>query len=414
MQRSKHFGRVGKVLGLLAITLLVTHAWAASHTVLWSFNGTNGSNPVAGMIADSAGNFYGTTDTGGAPGAQGYGTVFELSPNGSGGWTQTVLHSFQNNGVDGIHPFCTLTFDAQGNLYGTTYQGGTHNYGTVFELSPSSGSWTETILHDFNIVDNLGDGGYPEAGVIFDSSGDLIGTVYAGGTFGYGAVYKLTPNGDGTWTESHLREFGDANDARNPNSNLIADAQGNFYGTSYAGGIDDLGTVYELSPNGSGGWTERLLHTFTGGNSGSYPIQVGLIFDQQGNLYGTTSMGGLHSAGTAFEMTPNGSGGFTTSVIHSFGGGTDGANPYSGLSIDGQGNLYGTTFDGGSLNLGAVFKMTPNGSGGWTETVLHSLSGGTDAQYPYGPLFVDSQGNLYGTSYQGGTHSIGTIFEITQ
>lgn len=410
MQRSKHFSRVGKVLGFFAVTLLVTNTWAASHQVLWSFNGTNGSNPVAGMIVDTSGNFYGTTDTGGA---YGFGSVYELSPNGSGGWTQTILHSFQNNSVDGIHPFSTLTFDTSGNLYGTTYQGGTHNYGTVFELSPSSGGWSETILHNFDIVDIEGDGGLPEAGVIIDSTGALIGTVYAGSTHGYGAVYKLTPNGNGTWTETHLYTFGAGTDARNPNSNLIADAQGNLYGTSYSGGVDNAGTVYELSPNGSGGWTERLLHTFTAGNDGAYPIQAGLIFDSQGNLYGTTSMGGLHSDGTVFKMAPNGSGGFTTSVIHSFGSGTDGVNPYSGLCMDGQGNLYGTTFNGGSLNLGAVFEMSPNGSGGWTETVLHSLFGGNDAANAYGPLILDSQGNLYGTSYKGGTHSLGTIFEIT-
>jgi len=133
----------------------------------------------------------------------------------------------------------------------------------------------------------------------------------------------------------------------------------------------------------------------------------------QGNLYGTTSEGGSHSAGTVFKMTPNGSGGWTKTIIHSFGSGTDGVNPHSGLAIDNQGNLYGTTFNGGSLNFGAVFKMTPNGSGGWSETILHNLFGGTDASHPYGPLMLDSQGNLYGTSYQGGTHAIGTVYEIT-
>ena len=410
MRGTKHFRRLGAGSAIFVVTLLVTNSWAASHRVLVSFNGTNGNGPIAGLISDAQGNFYGTTDTGGT---SNFGTVYKLSQGTGGSWTETVLHNFTNDGHDGTHPFGQLVFDGQGNLYGTTYRGGAHDFGTVFELSPAQGgSWTESILHNFSTVANVGDGSFPEAGLIFDGQGNLYGTTYGGGTHGSGTVFELTPNGNGTWTKHTLRSFGGGTDGANPNSNLIFDAQGNLYGTSYAGGRNNVGTVYELSPNGSGGWTERLLHSFALGADGSYPVESALIFDSQGNLYGTTSQGGTHAKGTVYKLTPNGSGGWTTSILHSFGSGTDGVNPFSGLTMDGQGNLYGTTFNGGSANFGTVFKLTPNG-GGWSETILHSLAAGSDASHPYGPLFLDSQGNLYGTSYNGGTHAIGTVFEIT-
>ena len=408
MRGNNHLSQVGKVLAIFAVTLLAANAWAG-HQVLLPFSGSNGANPVAGLIADSSGNFYGTTDTGGT---YGFGTVYELSPSG-GGWTETVLHNFQNNGVDGTYPFSTLTFDTQGNLYGTTYKGGAHNYGTVFELSPGGSGWSESILHNFNIVDNVGDGAFPQAGVTFDSQGNIIGTTYAGGSVGYGMIYKLTPNGSGGWTKSSIHYFGQGNDGRNPNSNLIADSMGNLYGATYSGGTSGAGTVYKLTPNGSGGYSEMVIHSFTVGSDGTNPEQSGLVFDANGVLYGTCSLGGGSGKGTAYKLTPNGCGGWAKAIIHNFGAGTDGQNPYSGLTIDGQGNLYGTTYNGGSLGFGTVFKLTPNGSGGFTETILHNLFAGSDASHPYGPLLLDSQGNLYGTSYQGGTSNMGTVFEIT-
>jgi len=171
--------------------------------------------------------------------------------------------------------------------------------------------------------------------------------------------------------------------------------------------------VYELSPNGSGGYSEMVLHGFGITGDGFYPVQAGLVFDANGVLYGTCSKGGGHASGAAFKMTPNGSGGWTEAIIHNFGSGSDGQNPYSGLTIDGMGNLYGTTYNGGSFGTGTVFKLAPNGSGGFTETVLHNMFGGSDGSHPYGPLYLDSMGDLYGTSYQGGTSNLGTVFEIT-
>jgi uncharacterized repeat protein (TIGR03803 family) len=398
---------LGRVFTGFAVVLLVTNAWAG-HQVLHSFSGSDGNGPIAGLVSDSSGNFYGTTDQGGS---NNLGTVYELSPAGGGSWTYSVLHSFA--GTDGSFPFSRLVFDSQGNMYGTTYRGGAHDFGTVFRLSPAQGGgWTEAVIHNFNTTNLIGDGSFPETGLTFDSQGNLFGTTYAGGTRGSGLVFKLTPNGDGTWSKSTVHYFGGGTDGANPNSELLRDAQGNFYGTTYAGGSAQLGTVYELSPNGSGGYTEQVLHSFALTNDGSYPIQSTLILDSQGNLYGTTSKGGSHALGVSYKLTPNG-GGWTKTILHNFGSGTDGANPHTGLISDASGNLYGTTYFGGSLGYGAVFKMTPNGSGGYTTTILHSLFSGSDAAHPYGPLYLDSQGNLYGTSFQGGSSNLGTIYEIT-
>ena len=398
----------GGVFTFFAVALLASNAWAG-HQVLHSFSGSDGNGPIAGLVSDSAGNFYGTTDQGGS---LNLGTVYELSPAGGGSWTYTVLHSF--SGSDGSYPFSRVVFDSLGNMYGTTYRGGAHDFGTVFRLSPNgSGGWTETVLHNFNTTSLVGDGSFPETGLTFDALGNLYGTTYAGGSKGYGLVFKLTPNGDGTWSKSTVHYFGGGSDGANPNSELVRDSQGNFYGTTYAGGGAQLGTVYEISPNGSGGYTERVLHAFTLTNDGSYPIQSTLILDSQGNLYGTTSKGGSHAKGTVFKLAPNGSGGWVKSILHNFGSGTDGADPRTGLIQDAGGNFYGTTYDGGSLGYGSVFKMTPNGSGGYTTTILHSLFSGSDAAHPYGPLYLDSGGNLYGTSFLGGGSNVGTIYEIT-
>jgi uncharacterized repeat protein (TIGR03803 family) len=409
MQGKKLSSRIGEALAIFAVTLLVTNAWAA-HQVLHAFSGSDGSSPIAGLITDSAGNFYGTTDTGGT---NDKGTVFELSPAGGGSWTYTVLYNFKNDGHDGNFPFGRLIFDAQGNLYGTTYKGGNYGHGTVFELSPAGGgTWTESVLHHFKVISIVGDGGFPEAGLIFDSQGNLYGTAYAGGSQAVGEVFKLTPVGGGTWSKSTIYYFNGANGA-NPNSQLISDSQGNLYGTTYAGGANQVGTVYELSPNGSGGWTGKVLHSFIpGSDGGTNPVQDTLVFDSQGVLYGTTSLGGPLNAGTVYKLTPNGSGGWAKTTLHNFGAGTDGVNPHTGLLIDTNGNLYGTTYNGGTFGNGEVFKLAPNGSG-YTYTILHNLFAGSDASHPYGPLYLDSSGNLYGTSFLGGSNNKGTIYEIT-
>ena len=392
---------------------LLAASSGASEKVLHNFGtGANdGQSCYAGLIFDGSGNLYGTTVMGGSENG---GTVFRMSPNGSGGWTMTVLHNFGISGTDGQQPYAGLIFDGAGNLYGTTSAGGSEGYGTVFELTPNgSGGWREVTLHNFGIA--YTDGIYPYAGLVFDASGNLYGTTSKGGTEGHGAVFEIAPNGSGGWTERVLHNFGvGGSDGIYPYAGLIFDAAGNLYGTTSLGGSEGYGTVFEMTPNGSGGWTERVLHNFgIGDNAGRYSY-ASLTFDGAGNLYGTTVGGGSADDGTAFEMTPNGSGGWTERVLHNFGiSGSDGQQPYAGLIFDGAGNLYGTTEAGGSEGDGTAFVLTPNGSGGWTERVLHNFGlSGTDGQLLHAALIFDGAGNLYGTTSLGGTQNDGTVFEV--
>lgn len=384
---------------LLLTSVFAPGAWAANrYKVLYKFKGgADGGSTRGAVIFDQSGNLYGTTTDGGAGGA---GKVFKLAPNGSGRWTETVLYSFKNDGTDGNTPLSGLIFDQAGNLYGTTAGGGAKgNYGTVFQLTPNSGgTWTENVLHSFDVSD-----GYePYTGnLIFDQSGNLYGGTNLGGLYGNGVVFQLIPNGDGTWTENVLYSFG--TEGTSPIANLIFDQKGNLYGTAFSGGTDGAGAAFELTPNGGGTWTENVLHWFTGRDECA--LSAGLIFDQSGNLYGTAgSLCGTGKSGTVFELTPNGSGGWTETVLHSFKG-RDGRSPYAGLVFDQSGNLYGTTFQGGAYGYGTVFKLTPNGKGSWTESVLHSFADRPGAS-PWAGVIFDSAGNLYGTTAD-------CVFEIT-
>jgi uncharacterized repeat protein (TIGR03803 family) len=389
--------------------------------VLHSFgNGTDGVSPQAGLISDAAGNLYGTTSSGGT--YTYYGTVFELTPTAGGGWTEQVLHSFNNNGTDGLYPSSGLIFDAAGNLYGTTSGGGDYSCngssqcGTVFELSPTEGGgWTETVLHSFG---NGTDGIVPYANLVFDTAGNLYGTTQYGGTYGGGTVFELSPTAGGGRTEQVLYSFNCTGpDGCWPEASLIFDAVGNLYGTtSYGGTYFPFGTAFELTPAAGGGWTEQVLHSFGSGIDGAYP-HARLIFDAVGNLYGTTGGGGLWGYGTVFELAPTVGGGWMETVLYSFCWQTncaDGWMPDAGLIFDAAGNLYGTTYYGGAYNYsGTVFELTPAAGGGWTERVLYSFGSGTDGASPQAGLIFDASGNFYGTTYSGGTYNYGTAFELT-
>jgi len=391
--------------------ILLTGGLAATERTIHNFGLTNidGQDPQAGLIFDNAGNLYGTTYSGGS---HGQGTVFVMIPNGSGGWKEKVLHNFGAGTNDGTVPQSELVFDGNGNLYGTTNTGGTHNVGVVFKMTPNGqGGWTEIVLHNFG---NAQDGARPQAGLVIDGNGNLYGNTYGGGTHGDGTAFELTSNGSGGWTERVLHNFGiSSNDGKNPSADLIFDASGNLYGTTVGGGNVGSGTVFELIPNGSGGWAEKILHNFGHAQDGDSPQGGALIFDAMGNLYGTTNTGGTNNGGTVFEMSPNGSGGWTERTLHNFGSGIDGTGPYCGVVFDNQGNLYGTTVEGGRNSVGIVFKMIPNGDGTWTETNLHTFGTGNDGAFPQAGVIVDGAGNLYGTAGAGGTQGDGTVFAVT-
>ncbi|HLW69834.1 MAG TPA: choice-of-anchor tandem repeat GloVer-containing protein [Candidatus Binataceae bacterium] len=344
-----------------------------TESILWSFgNVPDGAGPFAAVLMDGSGNLYGTTFGGGAYDA---GTVFKLTPPSTvgGNWTESILWNF-GRGADGYNPYAGLIMDGSGNLYGTTYEGGVYGPGTVFKLTPPSanrGNWTESILWNFG---NGADGKNPYAGLILEASGNLYGTTDNGGAYGLGTAFMLTPHstgGKGNWSASILWSFGNGADGQHPLGGPIMDASGNLYGTTnvggpYDNGINDFGgTAFELSPPSSSGgnWTESILWSFGREADGQIPYD-GLIMDPSGNLYGTTYEGGAFGGmarrsgdGTTFKLTRKG-GNWTESILWNFGNGaSDGILPFAGLIMDGSGNLYGTTSEGGDY-AGTVFEIS--------------------------------------------------------
>jgi uncharacterized repeat protein (TIGR03803 family) len=371
MQSRKFSIGFAVLLAIFAVAMLMTATHAAAQTEKVLFNFSNANTPAGGLIFDASGNLYGTTVNGGT-GAncdpELCGVVFELSPTAEGGWKAKILHSFTVLTPDGWGPLAGLIFDHAGNLYGTTAMGGTYGLGTVFELSPmKNGSWTEKILHNFG---GGKDGFEPAASLVLDAAGNLYGTTSAGGIYyvsgdnvGSGTVFELTKMCGG-WTEKILHNFGSGEDDNGPESSLIFDASGNLYGTTSA-------SVFELTPEANGIWTEKILHKFGSiDHDGAVPVG-NLIFDASGNLYGTTQQGGLSSApgdGTVFELSPAGGGVWDEKILHNFQGILDGWRPLGGVIFDASGNLYGTTFFGGTALIcpgqtgcGTVFELTPAG-----------------------------------------------------
>jgi uncharacterized repeat protein (TIGR03803 family) len=331
--------------------------------------------------------------------------------------TETLVHSFSfnRNGKDGSTPYSTLAIDASGNLYGTTSVGGAYNYGAVFEVSPKAGGgWTEKILHSF--INNGEDGREPNAGVVLAAAGDLYGTTVLGGVYGVGTVFELSPKAGGGWTEKILHSFiGNGKDGDEPYAGVVLDASGNLYGTTIGGGANGSGTAFEVSPRVGGGWTEKILYSFIPENRGELQSYSGLILDGAGNLYGTTAVGGSSGFGSVFELSPAEGGGWTETVLHSFNDPRKGGSePSASLILDQAGNLYGTTVVGGAQNRGVVFELVPAEGGTWTETVLHAFNkNGPDGDYPHAGLIFDTAGNLYGTTASGGKSMDGTVFELT-
>ena len=372
-------------------------------TTLASFSGTNGANP-SGLVLDAQGDLYGTTEAGGA---NGDGTVFEIA---AGSNTITTLASF--DGTNGEAPVGSPVLDAQGNLYGTTNGGGAANDGTVFEIA--AGSNTITTIASFNGTN----GEYPLAGVVLDTQGNLYGTTEYGGDNGDGTVFEIAA---GSNTITTIASFNSTNGAM-PSGSLVMDAQGDLYGTTNGGGDNGDGTVFEIAAGSN--TTITTLASFDGTN-GEYPL-AGVVMDAQGNLYGTTSSGGAANDGTVFEIA---AGSNTITALASFNSSINGANPQTGVVMDAQGNLYGTTSIGGANGSGTVFEVA---KGSNTITTLASFNStnsavsGNLSWIPFGTqdpgdtsiwptsLVLDAQGNLYGTTFYGGANDDGTVFEVVK
>lgn len=419
-----------------AVFALLLPAHGQTLTVIHSFNGADGSKPLAGLSIDAKGRLYGTTWSGGQ---YSDGTVFRLAPEGLG-WTLNPLVEFYGN--NGSQPLAKPSFSPNGLLYGTTNAGGHGNCeglgcGEVYALRPGPTActsalctWIAAVAWSFggiNAICETGDGIFtplqgrqktdsPNPGVCpafgdvsFDAAGNLYGTIPCCN----GSVYQLTSRGLNV-----LYTFSGGADGDDPLSGVILDSAGNLYGTTYAGGAKGCGTVYELSPN-SGTWTETVLYSFQCTSDGASPVG-GLIFDTAGNLYGTTNVGGANRGGTVFELSPSG-GSWTFQLLYSlpYNGTADFIyyGPTGSLAMDTAGNLYGIGFMDGTSGSGNVFKLTPS-NGGWTYTDLVDF-GSTGAAFPWGDVLLDAKGNIYGTASEGGGNecngiSCGMVWEVTQ
>jgi uncharacterized repeat protein (TIGR03803 family) len=434
-------GLLARTITIATITLLAsTNSWAEART-LYSFRGgSDGANPHGSLIADSAGNLYGTTEFGGGSSAtcpNGCGTVFELVKTSSG-YQEKVLYPFQG-GSDGLGPWAAVTLDAAGNLYGTTINGGGstncfEGCGTAFKLTKGpNGQWTEKVLYAFQGPPNDGQGA--GGSLLLDSQGNFYGTTFYGGpgkclTEGCGVIFRLSPTSSGPWAETLLYTFAGAGDGGIPSGSLSVDAGGNLYGTTNVDGAShDGGTVFELSPV-AGTWTLKTLFSFDGSptsGTGSNP-DGGVILDDAGNLYGTAICGGFAvrpkgwspcavGFGVVFKLSPGADGVWSEQVLIAYHSVHNAVYPDTPLIFDPAGNLYGTTFYGGDptgIGGGTVFEVMP-GNGVWSGKVISRFldTSSTGGVTPYSGVLRDASGKLYGTTYSRGSHGYGTVYELT-
>lgn len=342
--------------------------------------------------------------------------AFAIAANPTG--TVTVLHGF--NGQDGSYPTARLSADAAGNLYGAAQTGGPSNAGTIFRFSPTNGGWKFSVIYAFT---GGSDGAQPLGTLVFDSQGNGYGTASSGGANGLGVVYKLTPPVSGQiWSETVLYSFQGGNDGQIPFGEVVFDSAGNLYGTTSRGGVNHLGcfqsgcgTIFELSPNSDGSWQETVLHRFSDAFGEGAEPRAGLVFDSAGNLYGTTNSGGNNDfcntfdsdgCGSVFELMPTSGGQWKLQSLDF--DDTNGGLPRAGVTLDGKGNLYGVSTVGGTANGGTLFSLTQQ-NGQWVPGRLYSFPWNSQ---PSGNLVADSSGNLYGTTYLGGTNASGSVFQF--
>ncbi len=329
----------------------------------------------------------------------------------------SVVYNFFG-GLDGASPQSGLTADNRGSFFGTTVRGGDGGGGTVFKIAHQGSGWVFLTLYSFDTRLSI-NGVDPQGGVVIGADGSLYGATEGGGvdgpgceTYGCGLVYKLKPSASalGGWTETVLYRFTGNPDGAHPEAGIIFDQAGNIYGTTLQGGSSGWGTAFELQ-RGGGGWTEQVLHSFTNGDDGGY-LTGNLVFDDAGKLYGLADSGGAYGYGTAFQLSSSGSA-WTESTLYAFPG-QGGANPVGGLIFDRSGNLYGGTANGGSGDGGTAFELTPQSNGNWMYSRLYNfILSGTTTPGPLCTLTMDTAGNLYGTTFGDGAYGFGSVFKLT-
>lgn len=380
------------VLVLACCFVLMQSAHAQSFYVMHNFTGgADGANALNGLMMGAAGFMYGTTSAGGA---YGNGTIFRIGPTGI---FQTI-YAFKG-GSDGSSPQGFLIEDSAGHLYGTTESGGTFGGGTVFRIVNNS----KTIVHNFG---GGNDGSAPLAGLVFDAAGNLYGTTSAGGANGNGTVFMLSPRGP-LWGETILYSFGTGSDGAIPYAAVALDSAGDVLGTTSAGGSGGYGTIFQLSKAHS--WAETVVYNFTNQNDGAVPY-AGLIADGHGNFYGAATEGGNQGGGSIFELTPSGSGWNFTAIDSLAGWGISGT--FRNLILAPSGTIYATTHCDGEYSAGTVYQLVPGAGGTWTYTLLYTFTGGSDGLYSFSNLVMFGN-RLYGTTNEGGADGYGVVFAVT-
>ena len=388
-------------------------------SLLYSFTNTSaGAWPVHGLALDSAGNLYGVALAGLYQQGrycfnEGCGGVYEMTSDGNGRWnTATAIHIF--NGSDGGSPSTNLILSKNGDtIFGTASQGGVFGFGVVFQLSKAGSGWNYTVIHSFSNAE-----GSP-SGLATDHAGSLYGMTYNGGPGSMGTVYKLSPSGTGSWEETILYSFRGSPDGAYPFSYPTYNPDdGSLYGTTQYGGANGDGTVFRLSPKPDGSWSEKILFDFAGEN-GASPKGPLLLVQQGQTILGTTSTGGAFAQGTVFLLHEWENDNWAENVIHSFNNdGSDGYSVSGGLLSTSTGHLYGTTASGGLNSGGIVYELLPTEGepGSWTETVVHNFNpmDGADGSLPDGILVFNQSGtSLLSTTQEGGALTLGTVYQIS-
>jgi len=399
--------RVLAVFAVIATSVAVVRA-AGTTEIIYSFAcEDDGEYADTDLVIDSTGNLYGTTVLGGEFGG---GTVWQLTPSDTG-WAHTVLYSF-TGGADGGEPYKGVTLDAQGNIYGTAVTGGSGGCeggcGVAYKLTNSGGTWTQTVIHSFT---GGNDGSGPGSGLTIDQHGNLYGMAPTGGADGLGVIFQLHPDQTGHWTLKVIHTFTGGTDGATGSAGRLVLRGGHLYGAATAGGAYGKGTAFELTPTPTGEWDFKTIYSFKGQPDAGFPYG-GLIFDPAGNAYGTTYYDGANNLGSVYELSPSSVGEWKEEVLYSFRSGTDGNSSIGNLVFGRPGNLYGTTSEGG-LGSGTIFGLTPQPDGTWRERVAHRFQGPPDGAYAYNGMVADGAGNFYGATVHGGADDEGAIYKFT-